>query len=127
MRRSCAEDLDRSDIARSTNVSKHNIIRHVASGWLVGPLAATGTLVMIGFVSLGFYASLGGLLIAGTLAFIAGTSVAVLVDSRLGRNAGIVAGYIAVLFAAYSLILPSLAGPAPPGLTRGGPAVAPPR
>jgi hypothetical protein len=38
-------------------------------GWLVGPLAATGALVLVEFVSVGFYASVGGLLIAGTLAF----------------------------------------------------------
>ena len=45
-------------------------------GWLVGPLAATGGLVLVEFVSVGFYSSVGGLLIAGTLAFVVGTSAA---------------------------------------------------
>ena len=96
------------------------------AGWLIGPLAATGTFIILGFASLGFYVSAGGLLIAGTFAFMAGTGAAGLVDSRLGRNAGMVAGYIVVLFAIYLLILPSLAGPAPPGTTHGGPGMLPP-
>jgi hypothetical protein len=95
--------------------------------WLAGPLAATGTFVVLGFVSFGFYASRGGLLLAGTLAFMIGNGTAALVDPRPGRNAGIVAGYIAVLFAIYLLILPALWGPSPPGATDGGPAVSPPR
>ena len=45
-------------------------------GWLVGPLAATGAPVLVELVSVGFYALMGGLLIAGTLAFVVGTSAA---------------------------------------------------
>jgi hypothetical protein len=107
-------------------MSEHKISRVIASGWLVGPLAATGMFIILGFASLGFYVSLAGLLIAGTLAFMAGTGAAAVVDSRRGRNAGIVAGYIAVLFVTYLFILPSLAGPPPPGISHGGPGVSPP-
>jgi hypothetical protein len=86
-------------------------IQLVSSGSLVGPLAATGTLVVLGFVSPGFYVSLGGLLLAGMFAFMTGTGAAGLVDSRRGRNAGIVASYIVVLVAVYLFVLPALSGP----------------
>jgi len=111
-------------IAEDEAIGKHRIIN---SGTLVGPLAATVTFVILGLMSLGFYASLGGLLIAGTLAFMSGTGAAALVDSRVGRNAGIVAGFIAALFIVYLVILPSLGGPIPPGVSRGGPGVPPSR
>jgi hypothetical protein len=58
--------------------------------WLVGPLAATG--VLIAFLFVGFLASAGGMVIGGMIAFVVGTVAAMLVDSRWGRNAAIVAG-----------------------------------
>jgi len=45
-------------------------------GWLVGPLAAIGAPVLVELVSVGVYASVGGLLIARTLAFVVGPSAA---------------------------------------------------
>jgi hypothetical protein len=101
-------------IAEDEAIGKQRIIN---SGTLVGPLAATATFVILGLVSLGFYVSLGGLLIGA----------AALVDSRVGRNAGIVAGFIVALFIVYLVILPALGGPIPPGVSRGGPGVLPPR
>ena len=100
----------------------------IASGWLVGPLAATGTLVALAFASLGWFASLGGLVIAGILAFTVGTWAASVVDPRLSRNAvaSIVVGYIVTLAAIYLLMLPSMAGPPPSGKSHGGPGVPPP-
>jgi hypothetical protein len=95
-------------------------------GWLAGMVAATAALIVLWFVSMGFYVSGGGLLIAGTIAFVAGTCVAGLVDSeRLGFSTATVAFYLVVLAAGYFLILPALAGPVPPG-ARGGPGVYPP-
>jgi hypothetical protein len=120
----------------STTTSRRLLIREdegtgkcriFVSGALVGPLAATETLVILAVVSLGFYASLGGLLIAGTLAFMSGTGASALVDPRVSRNAGIVAGFIAALFVVYVVILPSLEGPVPPGVSHGGPGVPLPR
>jgi hypothetical protein len=94
--------------------------------WIAGLTAATGALVAVGMISMGYYASQGGLLIAGTIAFMAGTGAAAMVDpARRGLNTAIVAFYIAVLAAAYFLILPALVGPVPPG-ARGGPGVYPP-
>jgi hypothetical protein len=52
-------------------------------------------------ISMGYYASQGGLLIAGTIAFMAGTGAAAMVDpARRGLNTAIVAFYIAVPMAA---------------------------
>jgi hypothetical protein len=87
-------------------------------GWLVGVLAATGALWGLEAASMGFYASQGGLMVAGMLAFIAGTVAAALVDlRRIAHSAVIVAVYIAVLFAAYQLALPPLLGSRRPGAT----------
>lgn len=90
------------------------------AGWIVGPLAATVALFAIGFVWLGLYASGGGLVIAGMVAFWTGAGAAALADPRRqGRNAAIVAVYLLVLFAVCLLILQSR--PAPPGTSYGGP------
>jgi hypothetical protein len=95
--------------------------------WLVGLVAATGALVALGFVSVGFFASFGGLVIAGAVSLTVGTVAAAIVDpDRAARNAAVVAFYVLVLAAAYFLILPALAGPQTPG-ARGGPGVYPPQ
>jgi hypothetical protein len=99
----------------------------VRSGWLVGILAATGTIVVMGLVSLGFFASFGGLLVVAGLAFIVGAGAARLVDSRVDRNVSIVAGYIALLFVAYVLAFSFGPKPDPESGARGGPAVSGPR
>lgn len=98
--------------------------------WLVGLLAAIGALILVGFVSIGFYASFGGLIIAGALALTAGTAAAAAVDSkRSARNAAVVAFFIVVLFALYLILLPSLARPSDPRgpSSHGGPGVYPPQ
>jgi hypothetical protein len=99
----------------------------VKSGWLVGILSATGTIVVMGLVSIGFYASFGGLLIVAGLAFMVGAGVAMLVDSRVGRNVSIVAGYIVLLFVTYLLAFSFGPKPDPVSGARGGPAVSRPR
>jgi len=107
-------------------MNESEITRRTVPGWLVGLLAATGSLIAIGFVSIGFFVSLGGLVIASALALTVGAVVAGVVDpDRAKRNVAVVALYVLVLAAAYLLILPALAGPMPPG-TRGGPGVDPP-
>jgi hypothetical protein len=94
--------------------------------WLVGLVAATAALIALGFVSVGFFASFGGLVIAGALALMIGVAAAGAADpDRAGRNAAVVAFYVLVLAALYFLLLPALAGPQPPG-ARGGPGVYPP-
>ena len=91
-------------------------------GWFVGPLAATAALVVMGFVSLGLYTSVGGLLIAAGIAFWAGAGLAGIAEPRRwARSALIVAAYVVVLFASY-LMLPRWQSP-PAGASSGGPAV----
>jgi len=91
-------------------------------GWFVGPLAATAALVVIGFVSLGVYASGGGLLIAAGVAFWVGAGVAGIADPRRwARSTVIVALYVVVLFGSYLTLLRSQSPP--PGASFGGPAV----
>lgn len=86
------------------------------SGWIVGVLAATATLFVLGCVSSGFYVSAGGLVIAGALAFFLGSGAAAVVDSRTGRNASIVAFYLVAVLAAYLLILPAFDRSIPPDI-----------
>ena len=100
--------------------------RPANQGGLIGPLVATITLVVLGFVAPGFYASDGGLLLAGTFAFMTGTGAAARVDTRRGRSGGIVAGYIVALLVVYRFILPAVLGPFEPG-SPGGPATSVPR
>lgn len=98
----------------------------IVPSWVVSVLAATLALVVLGFVSIGFFTSFGGLAIAGVVALTAGIITAGIVDAdRTGTNAAVVAFYVLVLAAAFLLILPALAGPVPPG-ARGGPGVYPP-
>jgi hypothetical protein len=47
--------------------------RRALPGWLAGLLAATSALVALGFVTLGFFASGGGLVIAGGAAIAIGS------------------------------------------------------
>ena len=94
--------------------------------WLVGVGVATGALLALGFVSIGFFASFGGLVIAGAVALSVGIASAGIADpDHAGRNAAIVAFYVLLLAAAYFLILPAIAGPERPD-SRGGPGVYPP-
>jgi len=91
-------------------------------GWFVGPLTATTALVVMGFVSLGLYASVGGLLIVAGVAFWAGAGVAGIAEPRRwARSALIVAVFVVVLFASYLTLLRSQSPP--PGASSGGPAV----
>jgi hypothetical protein len=91
-------------------------------GWVVGPLAATAALVAMGFVSLGLYTSIGGLLIAGGIAFWAGAGMAGIAEpSRWARSALIVGVYVVALFASCLILLQSQSPP--PGASHGGPAV----
>jgi len=93
---------------------------------MIGLGAAMAGLVAIGNVSAGFFASVGGLAIAAAVALALGIGVVGIVEpNRAVTNGVVVAFYVLVLAAAYFLILPALAGPAPPG-ARGGPGVYPP-
>ena len=98
-------------------------IGRAISGWLVGLIAATGTLVALGFVSFGFFASGGGLMIAGAVAIAIGTVAAAIADPALGaRHTAVVAFYVVALAVAYVLVLQSLARVARAGV-RSGPGV----
>ncbi len=95
-------------------------------GRIVGTITATVALIVLGVVALGLYTSLAGLLIAGSIAAIAGAAAGALAEpARSGRNAAVVAGYIAILILAYMLIGQAVGRYAPPG-SRGGPGVTPP-
>jgi hypothetical protein len=96
-------------------------------GRIVGTITATVLLIVLGFVALGLYTSLPGLLIAGSLAAIGGAATAALAQpARSGRNAVVVAAYIAILILGYILVGQTAGRYAPPG-SRGGTAVMPPR
>jgi hypothetical protein len=100
--------------------------RTAIPSWLVGLVAATAVLIALGVVSVGFFASFGGLVIAGALALTIGVAAGAAANpDQAARNTAVVAFYVLVLAAAYFLLLPALAGPAAPG-ARGGPAVYPP-
>jgi hypothetical protein len=49
-------------------VGEPSITRSTVPSWLVGLVAATAVLIALGVVSFGFFASVGGLVIAGALA-----------------------------------------------------------
>jgi hypothetical protein len=75
----------------------------VAPGWLIGPLAATVVLFVLG-LPLGFFSSGGGYLIAAVGAFWVGWGTTSLADSRHQRRNGmIVATWVIVLLCAYLL------------------------
>jgi hypothetical protein len=93
----------------------------------VGTITATVALIVLGFAALGLYTSLPGLLIAGSIAAIAGAAAGSLTEpARSGRSAVVVVGYIAMLILAYVLLGQTAGRYAPPG-SRGGPGVMPPR
>ena len=74
-------------------------------GRIVGTITATVLLIVLGFVALGLYTSLTGLLIAGSIATIAGAAAGALTDpTRSGRSVAVVVGYIAMLILAYVLL-----------------------
>jgi hypothetical protein len=94
-------------------------------GRIVGTSAATATLIVLGFVALGLFTSVPGVLIAGVIAAGAGVGAGALVDpARSGRTAVVVAGFLAILIVGYVLIGQTTARYAPPG-SRGGPGVMP--
>ena len=96
-------------------------------GRIVGTITATAALIVLGFVGLGLYTSLPGLLIAASIAAIAGATAAALTEpARSGRSAAVVVGYIAMLILAYVLMGQTAGRYAPPG-SRGGPSVIPSR
>jgi riboflavin transporter FmnP len=98
----------------------------VVDGRIVGTITATVALIVLGFVALGLYTSLAGVLIVGSIAAIAGAAAGARAEpARSGRNAAVVAGYIAILILAYMLVGQTVGRYAPPG-SRGGPAVTPP-
>ena len=95
-------------------------------GRIVGTLAATAALIVLGFVTLGLLTSIAGLLIGGAMTAVIGIVAGAVVEpGRSGRNAAVVAAYIALLMLGY-LMLEQTAGDGPPG-SRGGPGVTPPR
>ena len=96
-------------------------------GRIVGTITATVALIVLGFMALGLYTSLPGLLIAGSISAIAGATAAALTEpARSGRSAAVVVAYIAMLILAYVLLGQTVGRYAPPG-SRGGPGVTPPR
>ena len=96
-------------------------------GRIVGTLVATATLIVLGFVALGVFTSIAGLLLAGTIAAVIGIVAGAVVEpGRSGRHAAVVAGYIAILMLGYLMLGQTAGRYAPPG-SRGGPGVMPPR
>jgi hypothetical protein len=94
-------------------------------GRIAGMLGATITLIVLSLVAVGLFTSIGGLMIAATVAIMAGAGAAAMVEpARSDRNVAVVAGYIAILFLAYLLI--AQVRYAAPG-SRGGQAVDAPR
>jgi hypothetical protein len=74
-------------------------------GRIVGTITASVALIVLGFVALGLYTSLPGLLIAGSIAAIAGVAAGTLTEpARSARSAAVVVGYIAMLILAYVLL-----------------------
>ena len=66
---------------------------------------ATVALIVLGFVALGLFTSLPGLLIAGFIAAVIGSGAgAVAEPDRCRRTAAVVVGYIAVLIVGHLLI-----------------------
>jgi len=97
-------------------------------GWLAAILAATAALIALGFVTLGFFASGGGLVIAGALAIAVGSVVGAIADPPRGaRHAGVVIFYVVAIAAAYVLVLQHLARLDPAGVTSGAGLERPPR
>jgi hypothetical protein len=83
-------------------------------------------MIVLGVVALGLCTSLAGLLIARSIAVIAGAAAGALAEpARSGRNAAVVAGYIAIQILASMLVGQPVGRYAPPG-SRGGPGVTPP-
>jgi riboflavin transporter FmnP len=77
----------------------------LVDGRIVGTITATIALIVLAFVALGLYTSLAGLVIAGSMAAIAGAAAGAFAEpARSGRNAAVVAGYIAILTLAYMLV-----------------------
>jgi hypothetical protein len=96
-------------------------------GRIVGTITATLALIVLGFVALGLYTSLAGVLIAGGIAAVVGVAAGTLAEpARSGRNAAVVTGYIAILILAYVFMGQTARRYAPPG-SGGGPAVTPQR
>ena len=95
-------------------------------GRIVGTITATVLLIVLGLVALGLYTSLPGLLIAGSLAAMGGAAIAALTEpTRSGRNAVVVAAYIAILILGYILVGQTAGRYAPPS-SRARPGVMPP-
>jgi len=89
-------------------------------GWLAGILAATVSLIALGLMTLGFFVSGGGLLIAGAMAIAVGSVVGAIVDPpRAARHAGVVTFYVVALAAGYLLVLQNLARLDQDGVTSG--------
>lgn len=75
--------------------------------WIVGPVVAVGALFVLG-LDFALFASGGGLLIAGGVAFWIGAAAAGLADpDRQMRNAMIVAASIVVCLTTYLIVLSS--------------------
>jgi hypothetical protein len=95
-------------------------------GRIVGTITANAALIFLGFVALGLSTSLPGLVVAGSIAAIVGAAAGALAEpARSGRNAAVVAGYVAILILAYMLVGQTVGRYAPPG-SRGGPGLTPP-
>jgi hypothetical protein len=94
-------------------------------GRIVGVITATVALIVLGFVALGLFTSLGGLVIATGVAALAGATAGSLAEpARSARTSAIVVGYVAILILAYLLVGQTASRYAPPG-SRGGPGRSP--
>jgi len=68
-------------------------------------LAATCALIVMGFLLAGLFVSMGGVMIAWLVAFMAGTGAAAAVErAHSDRDASVVAFYLIVLVAGYFLV-----------------------
>ena len=116
------------DYRRNINWQEMSTQPTAHRAWPAGVLAATGTLIALGFVTIGFYASGGGLMIAGTLAIGVGSIVGAIVDPPHGaRHVAIVAFYVVAVAVCYVLVLQNLARSTSIGVTSGAGAELPRR
>jgi hypothetical protein len=93
-------------------------------GWIVGSAVAIGTLFVLGVGCL-LFASGGGVVFAALAAFAAGAAAARRFGAPTPLNEAIVGTCIVGALSLYVSIVESM--PPPPGTSRGGPNIAPPK
>jgi hypothetical protein len=110
----------RPNTTAGSEMTSTRTTRRAVPGWLAAVLAATTTLIALGFIRMGFFVSVPGLAIAGGIAIGVGSIVGAIVDPPHGaRHAGVVAFYVVALAAAYLLVLQNLARLDQQGVTSG--------